>query len=301
MNKLKLKINLSRKEIELRNKKLYFNIDNSSEQFKSIFNRYHDSQKNIKQRIKFNMLNIFDQEKRKVEDKESEEVFMFKDFMHLRKMNEEESAKEYGKKSDEILHDVNNSKFRIKMPKNYFVKFFNDIQKNNVLKTNKNKEISLPSILNNSETISESNLGKTQPSFLTEKKKNKKKLKFHSYINFNKKNKKLKMTESSLFSIRINKKKIKELNNTEINKNQQFDSAENSNDNPNFSLNNHSINCPNMKKSIYKRNWDLNSIENIKKDCIKKEQNFRYLFLRHNDHFNVSHEKYNFIYQKYFS
>ena len=300
MNKLKLKINLSRKEIELRNKKLYFNIDNSSEQFKSIFNRYQDSQKNIKQRIKFNMLNIFDQEKRKVEDKESEEVFMFKDFMHLRKMNEE-SAKEYGKKSNEILHDVNNTKFRIKMPKNYFVKFFNDIQKNDVLKTNQNKEISLPSILNNSETISESNLRKTQPSFLTEKKKNKKKLKFHSYIDFNQKNKKLKKTESSLFSIRINKKKINELNNTEINKNQQFDSTENSNDNPNFSLNNHSINCPNMKKSIYKRNWNLNSIENVKKDCIKKEKNFRYLFLRYDNHFNVSHEKYNFIYQKYFS
>ena len=272
MNKLKLKINLSRKEIELRNKKLYFNIDNSSEQFKSIFNRYQDSQKNIKQRIKFNMLNIFDQEKRKVEDKESEEDFMFKDFMHLRKMNEE-SGKEYGKKSNEILHNVNNTKFRIKTPKNYFVKFFNDIQKNNVLKTNQNKEISLPSILNNNETISEGNLEKTQPS----------------------------LTESSLFSIRINKKTINELNNTEINKNQQFDSTENLNDNPNFSINNHSINCPNMKKSIHKRNWNLNSIENVKNDCIKKEKNFRYLFLRYDNHFNVSHEKYNFIYQKYFS
>ena len=56
-----------------------------------------------------------------------------------------------------------------------------------------------------------------------------------------------------------------------------------------------------MKKSIHKRNWNLNSIENVKKDCIKKEKNFRYLFLRYDNHFNVSHEKYNFIYQKYFS
>ena len=73
-----LKKNLSVKQKELLEKKLYFNFDNSSQEFKSIFNNYK-KQNNIKENKKISILYFFDNAMKKAINKESEEELMFKD------------------------------------------------------------------------------------------------------------------------------------------------------------------------------------------------------------------------------
>lgn len=117
---------LSKKDIISRNKKIYFNVGHSSQIFKSIMNDYLEDQK-LKKQKKHKLIYLFDQQKRKIENKESEKDFLFRDLKHLRRMNQE-ILNQYGGKAKEGYYNIDSNKYKMKMEKNLF---FDDEEKKN--------------------------------------------------------------------------------------------------------------------------------------------------------------------------
>ncbi len=315
-----LKKNLSDKQKELLEKKIYFNLDNSSEEFKSIFNQYK-KQKDIRENKKISILYLFDKAMKKAINKESEEEFMFKDLKKLRKINNE-FLDQYSEKSKQKYHQIKKSKFDSKLSKGNFMDIFDENTQNISLSINANKEIKLPNI-SQEKSIFEYKYMKKDNTFNKgiKKKTNIKNLKSKNH--------------SSFFTIRYNKSIIEEKENSKINK---FKSSNNKNQN-NFKINNKSVNniinhCPikkrnksnnlkNTDKYIYSSNdTSVNSsinytslqkpiikkemsyieiLDNMKNNSIREEKIYKYLFFRHNKKSIASNQKYNFMMKKYFS
>ena len=272
---------LSRSEIALRNKKLYFNFDNASYAFIKILNKYKKTKRAMKQFRQFNIVNLFDQERKRAENKESEEDYMFKDLKYLRKVKEE-LQNEYGEKSKEEVHDIDPSKFKVKMPKNLFLDMFenNSLQKNNSLRTNSNNIITLPSII---KPYKHKNLIGNNNN-LNEKEEKEKNELFH----------KIKSTSgSSINSIRIEDNNI-----TEPNQISQMESLNNSNvlSEVNRSVNfNHLKRPRNQKKMNY-----VQTLELVKNDFMNQEKSYRKLFCKYDYGIEASNQKYNFMMKKFF-
>ena len=272
---------LSRSEIAIRNKKLFFNFDNASYAFINILNKYKKTKRAMKQFRQFNIVNLFDQERKRAENKESEEDYMFKDLKYLRKVKEE-LQNEYGEKSKEEVHDIDPSKFKVKMPKNLFLDMFenNSLQKNNSLRTNSNNIITLPSII---KPYKHKNLIGNNNN-LNEKEEKEKNELFH----------KIKSTSgSSINSIRIEDNNI-----TEPNQISQMESLNNSNvlSEVNRSVNfNHLKRPRNQKKMNY-----VQTLELVKNDFMNQEKSYRKLFCKYDYGIEASNQKYNFMMKKYF-
>ena len=270
---------LSRSEIALRNKKLFFNFDNASYAFINILNKYKKTKRAMKQFRQFNIVNLFDQERKRVENKESEEDYMFKDLKYLRKVKEE-LQNEYGEKSKEEVHEVDQSKFKVKMPKNLFLDMFenNSLQKNNSLRTNSNNLITLPSIIKQKRHNNSININR----YDKEEKENDEL--FH----------KIKSTNiNSLNSIRIEDNNI-----TEPNHISQVESLNNSNvlSDVNRSVNYNYLRRPkNQKKMNY-----VQTLELVKNDFMNEEKSFKKLFCKYDYGIAASNQKYNFMMKKYF-
>ena len=273
---------LSRSEIALRNKKLYFNFDNASYAFIKILNKYKKTKRAMKQFHQFNIVNLFDQERKKAENKETEEDYIYKDLQYLRKVKEE-LQNEYGEKSKEEVHEVDQSKFKVKMPKNLFLDMFenNSLQKNNSLRTNSNNIITLPYILKHKKHNNSINNNFLEKEDKEEKEKNEL---FHRIKSTN---------VSSLNSIRIEDNNI-----TEPNQISQIDSLNNSNvlSDVNKSVNFYSLKRPkNQKKLNY-----VQTLELVKKDFMNQEKNYKRLFVKYDQGIAASNQKYNFMMKKYF-
>ena len=153
-----LKKNLSVKYKERLKKKLYFNLDNSSLEFKSIFNKYK-IQKKIQENKQMSILYLL--------NKESEQEFLFKDLKKLRKINDE-LLNQYGEKSKQEYHEIKKPKFDSKLAKNNFMDIIDDNKSNISLSINANNEIQLPNI-NQEKSILEYNYIKKENSFDKEK------------------------------------------------------------------------------------------------------------------------------------
>ena len=273
---------LSRSEIALRNKKLYFNFDNASYAFIKILNKYKKTKRAMKQFHQFNIVNLFDQERKKAENKETEEDYIYKDLQYLRKVKEE-LQNEYGEKSKEEVHEVDQSKFKVKMPKNLFLDMFenNSLQKNNSLRTNSNNIITLPYILKHKKHNNSINNNFLEKEDKEEKEKNEL---FHRIKSTN---------VSSLNSIRIEDNNI-----TEPNQISQIDSLNNSNvlSDVNKSVNFYSLKRPKNQKKI---NY-VQTLELVKKDFMNQEKNYKRLFVKYDQGIAASNQKYNFMMKKYF-
>ncbi len=273
---------LSRSEIALRNKKLYFNFDNASYAFIKILNKYKKTKRAMKQFHQFNIVNLFDQERKKAENKETEEDYIYKDLQYLRKVKEE-LQNEYGEKSKEEVHEVDQSKFKVKMPKNLFLDMFenNSLQKNNSLRTNSNNIITLPYILKHKKHNNSINNNFLEKEDKEEKEKNEL---FHRIKSTN---------VSSLNSIRIEDNNI-----TEPNQISQIDSLNNSNvlSDVNKSVNFYSLKRPKNQKKI---NY-VQTLELVKKDFMNQEKNYKRLFIKYDQGIAASNQKYNFMMKKYF-
>ena len=270
---------LSRSEIAIRNKKLFFNFDNASYAFINILNKYKKTKRAMKQFRQFNIVNLFDQERKRAENKESEEDYMFKDLKYLRKVKEE-LQNEYGEKSKEEVHDIDPSKFKVKMPKNLFLDMFENhsLQKNNSLRTNSNNIITLPSIIKQKRHNNSININRY------DKEEKEKDELFH----------KIKSTNiTSLNSIRIEDNNI-----TEPNQISQIDSLNNSNvlSDVNKSVNFYSLKRPKNQKKI---NY-VQTLELVKKDFMNQEKNYKRLFVKYDQGIAASNQKYNFMMKKYF-
>ena len=319
-----LKKNLSVKQKELLEKKLYFNFVNSSQEFKSIFNNYK-KQNNIKENKKISILYFFDNAMKKAINKESEEEFMFKDLQKLRKINNE-LLNQYGEKSKKEYHAIKNSKFDSKLSKGNFIDIFDDNLKKVSTSINANKEIKLPNI-NQENSIFDYKYIKKDNSFNKEIKKK-------TNIN-NLKNK----NHSSFFTIRYNKNIIENLKKSKINNFNNSNNNQNEKIFNNFKINNKSVNnsfnnCPTKKrnkssnenitnkyisssndtslnttlnytslqKPIIKKEMSfIETLDNMKNNSIREEKIYKYLFFRHNKKSIASNQKYNFMMQKYFS
>ena len=270
---------LSRSEIALRNKKLFFNFDNASYAFINILNKYKKTKRAMKQFRQFNIVNLFDQERKRAENKESEEDYMFKDLKYLRKVKEE-LQNEYGEKSKEEVHEVDPSKFKVKMPKNLFLDMFENhsLQKNNSLRTNSNNIITLPSIIKQKRHNNSININRY------DKEEKEKDELFH----------KIKSTNiTSLNSIRIEDNNI-----TEPNHISQVESLNNSNvlSDVNRSVNYNYLRRPkNQKKMNY-----VETLELVKNDFMNEEKTFKKLFCKYDYDIAASNQKYNFMMKKYF-
>ena len=273
---------LSRSEIALRNKKLYFNFDNASYAFIKILNKYKKTKRAMKQFHQFNIVNLFDQERKKAENKETEEDYIYKDLQYLRKVKEE-LQNEYGEKSKEEVHEVDPSKFKVKMPKNLFLDMFENhsLQKNNSLRTNSNNIITLPYILKHKKHNNSINNNFLEKEDKEEKEKNEL---FHRIKSTN---------VSSLNSIRIEDNNI-----TEPNQISQIDSLNNSNvlSDVNKSVNFYSLKRPKNQKKI---NY-VQTLELVKKDFMNQEKNYKRLFVKYDQGIAASNQKYNFMMKKYF-
>ena len=272
---------LSRSEIAIRNKKLFFNFDNASYAFINILNKYKKTKRAMKQFRQFNIVNLFDQERKKAENKETEEDYIYKDLQYLRKVKEE-LQNEYGEKSKEEVHDIDPSKFKVKMPKNLFLDMFENhsLQKNNSLRTNSNNIITLPSII---KPYKHKNLIGNNNN-LNEKEEKEKNELFH----------KIKSTSgSSINSIRIEDNNI-----TEPNQISQMESLNNSNvlSEVNRSVNfNHLKRPRNQKKMNY-----VQTLEFVKNDFMNQEKSYRKLFCKYDYGIEASNQKYNFMMKKFF-
>jgi hypothetical protein len=270
---------LSRSEIALRNKKLFFNFDNASYAFINILNKYKKTKRAMKQFHQFNIVNLFDQERKKAENKETEEDYIYKDLQYLRKVKEE-LQNEYGEKSKEEVHEVDPSKFKVKMPKNLFLDMFENhsLQKNNSLRTNSNNIITLPSIIKQKRHNNSININR----YDKEEKENDEL--FH----------KIKSTNiTSLNSIRIEDNNI-----TEPNHISQVESLNNSNvlSDVNRSVNYNYLRRPkNQKKMNY-----VETLELVKNDFMNEEKTFKKLFCKYDYDIAASNQKYNFMMKKYF-
>jgi hypothetical protein len=270
---------LSRSEIAIRNKKLFFNFDNASYAFINILNKYKKTKRAMKQFRQFNIVNLFDQERKKAENKETEEDYIYKDLQYLRKVKEE-LQNEYGEKSKEEVHDIDPSKFKVKMPKNLFLDMFENhsLQKNNSLRTNSNNIITLPSIIKQKRHNNSININR----YDKEEKENDEL--FH----------KIKSTNiTSLNSIRIEDNNI-----TEPNHISQVESLNNSNvlSDVNRSVNYNYLRRPkNQKKMNY-----VQTLELVKNDFMNEEKSFKKLFCKYDYGIAASNQKYNFMMKKYF-
>ena len=79
---------LTRRQQILNNKRLYFNFDNASYTFLSIFNNYNNYKNGLKQQKETNIVNLFDKERKKAEKKETEEDYIFNDMRKERRIKQ---------------------------------------------------------------------------------------------------------------------------------------------------------------------------------------------------------------------
>ena len=301
-----LKKNLSVKYKERLKKKLYFNLDNSSVEFKSIFNKYKIQEKAI--------------------NKESEQEFLFKDLKKLRKINDE-LLNQYGEKSKQEYHEIKKPKFDSKLAKNNFMDIIDDNKSNISLSINANNEIQLPNI-NQEKSILEYNYIKKENSFDKEKMistniNNLKSLNRSSFftLRYNKSNiENIKKIKLNNFNYSNNRNKKQNIFNTfkKYNKsvNNSLNNSLNKKKNKNTELNNikkyihrsndtsinKSLNCISYQKPIIKNEMSyIDTLDNIKEKSIREKKIYKHLFLRHNIKTKASNEKFNFMMKKYFS
>jgi len=320
-----LKKNLSVKYKERLKKKLYFNLDNSSLEFKSIFNKYK-IQKKIQENKQMSILYLFDKEREKAINKESEQEFLFKDLKKLRKINDE-LLNQYGEKSKQEYHEIKKPKFDSKLAKNNFMDIIDDNKSNISLSINANNEIQLPNI-NQEKSILEYNYIKKENSFDKEKMirtniNNLKSLNRSSFftLRYNKSNiENIKKIKLNNFNYSNNRNKKQNIFNTfkKYNKsvNNSLNNSLNKKKNKNTELNNikkyihrsndtsinKSLNCISYQKPIIKNEMSyIDTLDNIKEKSIREEKIYKHLFLRHNIKTKASNEKFNFMMKKYFS
>ena len=283
------KKNLKRLGISIKKKNLFFNVDQSSSVFKSIINNYLDEQKS-KNKKKNNLIFIFDQKRRAVENKESEEDYLLKDLKKLR-IIDHELINQYGDKAKEEYHDISPNKINIKMEKKLFLDGL-DIKENN--KTNYIEEeqeekrfIHLPKIFHYKKNSCQ--LKKNYPYFRkgnsSIKQLQKTSTRSEKDLTRNKK--------KSLFNIKsydgifiqdntitknpIEQKYEKNKNNTKSMKLMKL-----------------------IKKKPKKQINYIDTLNEVRKDFMKKERSYKQLFKSNDYGCSESNRKYHYMMQKYF-
>ena len=110
--------------------KHFFYIDLSSNEFKKIIKKYKSNKPNSNEHLNFNLIQAFEQQRKEVENKETDEDFMLRDLKQLRKI-ETELLNNYGLKSKEEIHHIPESKFVTKIDKSRFNNLILNLKKNN--------------------------------------------------------------------------------------------------------------------------------------------------------------------------
>jgi ABC-type lipoprotein release transport system permease subunit len=110
--------------------KHFFYIDLSSNEFKKIIKKYKSNKPNSNEHLNFNLIQAFEQQRKEVENKETDEDFMLRDLKQLRKI-ENELLNNYGLKSKEEIHHIPQSKFVTKLDKSRFNNLILNLKKNN--------------------------------------------------------------------------------------------------------------------------------------------------------------------------
>jgi hypothetical protein len=267
---------LTRRQQILNNKRLYFNFDNASYTFLSIFNNYNNYKNGLKQQKETNIVNLFDKERKKAEKKETEEDYIFNDMRKERRIKQE-LPNGYGEKSNEKHHEVDSSKYKVKLNKNLFMDMFDDnsFQNNNSIKVS-NKILTLPQISNERISKAESISIEVDEQI---NKHNDKSPNGSSFVTIN--------YEGSLTEPNI--------------VNSQFESLNNSNLNSDVNKSIYSINLPIIKKNKKPKNFNyIQILDIVKRDFMKKEKSYRHLFNKYNYGINLSNQKYKFVMKKYF-
>ena len=297
--------------------KHFFYIDLSSNQFKKIIHNYKSSKQSSNENLKFNLIQAFEQQRKEVENKETDEDYMLRDLKQLRKI-ENELLNSYGLKSKEEIHHIPQSKFATKLDKSKFNNLLLNLKKKNnnnnnnfIQYLNKKKEENKNN--NNNDNNNNNNNNNKKNNNNNKNKKNKKSVIKLPFINNNKNSFN---PDSSFYSqmpldksINITKQNILKINN-DYNNNENENSFFNDKNNKSqrlysikekeyfFTDDNNNYKIKNNYKDI-KKNYI--QILNTEKNNFTNEKNKYQKLFGNNDYgYKRSKIKYNYLIEKYF-
>ena len=303
--------------------KHFFYIDLSSNEFKKIIKKYKSNKQNSNDHLKsFNLIQAFEQQRKEVENKETDEDFMLRDLKQLRKI-ETELLNNYGLKSKEEIHHIPESKFVTKIDKSRFNNLILNLKKNNQNniqyfnkfkyknKKNNNNNENNNNENNNNENNNNNNENNNNENNNNNKKHNKKKsvIKLPFINNKNRFNpdssfysqmpldKSINVTKENLLTINndYNNNENSFLNN-KINQSQRLDSIR---ENYYSFTDGNNNNKSNNKYKNIKRNY-IQILNNEKNNFTNEKKKYQKLFDSNDYGYKRSKIKYNYLIEKYF-
>ena len=278
-----------KKKLDLKH---YYYIDMSSSEFKNIISKYKSPKNESNEELKtFNLIQAFEQQKKEVENKESDEDFMLRDLKQLRRI-ETELLENYGLKSKEEHFPIPESKFETKIDKSKFQNLIFGLNKrnnlNNFVNNNKKKNkkktvINLPYINNKNDTSFNPNSS------------------FYSQMPLDKS---INVTKQSIMSINENEKSFISNNNNVCNSQrlepirEKYYYTEKNQINNNKNIESLKNNKKNKNKEI-RRNY-IQILNHEKNKFTNEKKKYQKLFGNNDYGYKKSKMKYHYLMEKYF-
>ena len=302
--------------------KHFFYIDLSSNEFKKIIKKYKSNKPNSNEHLNFNLIQAFEQQRKEVENKETDEDFMLRDLKQLRKI-ENELLNNYGLKSKEEIHHIPQSKFVTKLDKSRFNNLILNLKKNNQnniqyfnkFKYKKKKNNNNNNENNNNNNNENNNNNNENNNENNNNNNNKKNNKRKSVIKLPFINNKNKFNPDSSFysqmpldkSINATKENLLTINNdynnnensflnNKINQSQRLDSIR---ENYYSFTDGNNNNKSNNKYKNIKRNY-IQILNNEKNNFTNEKKKYQKLFDNNDYGYKRSKIKYNYLIEKYF-